>query len=219
MGWQGGEEETPVGPAPRGVTARSPPARSRPLPHRRGARGARTHRPRPVSRGGAPGRLPEHARDLPARRARRSRRRGEPRAPAEEALDCVARQLQGAAVPVFDGRDASLSRRLLRRARHERPRARGYHRTKRRRPPSPRRQRRFGPVAALIPSTRASRRGLQAGGRLSLSAASLRALATRSRSSSNSTCSARSSSSLIDSRPRSAFLACLLARMSSSSLR
>jgi len=33
--------------------------------------------------------------------------------PPEEALDCVAEQIQGATVPVFDGRDASLTRRFF----------------------------------------------------------------------------------------------------------
>ncbi|MGD0523670.1 MAG: hypothetical protein ABSE49_00930 [Polyangiaceae bacterium] len=33
--------------------------------------------------------------------------------PPEEALDCVAEQIQGASVPVFDGRDASLTKRFF----------------------------------------------------------------------------------------------------------
>jgi hypothetical protein len=36
-----------------------------------------------------------------------------PVAPPEEALDCVAEQIQGATVPVFDGRDASLTKRFF----------------------------------------------------------------------------------------------------------
>jgi hypothetical protein len=36
-----------------------------------------------------------------------------PVAPPEEALDCVAEQVQGAEVPVFDGRDASLTKRFF----------------------------------------------------------------------------------------------------------
>ena len=36
-----------------------------------------------------------------------------PVAPPEEALDCVAEQIEGATVPVFDGRDASLTKRFF----------------------------------------------------------------------------------------------------------
>jgi hypothetical protein len=36
-----------------------------------------------------------------------------PVAPPVEALDCVAEQIQGATVPVFDGRDASLTKRFF----------------------------------------------------------------------------------------------------------
>lgn len=36
-----------------------------------------------------------------------------PAPPPEEALDCVAEQLQAATVPVFDGRDASLTKRFF----------------------------------------------------------------------------------------------------------
>jgi hypothetical protein len=113
VGWQGREEETPVGP----VLAASPLDRPPPdpVPFRIGA----GH--------GALGRIdlgPCREEGLPSGYLRMRvtfRRDGRvvhavvesPAPPPQEALDCVAQQLQGAAVPVFDGRDASLTRRFF----------------------------------------------------------------------------------------------------------
>jgi hypothetical protein len=113
VGWQGGEETTPAGPPLAASPLDRPPPD--PVPFRIGA----GH--------GALGRIdlaPCRAKGLPSGYLRMRvtfRRDGRvvhavvesPAPPPQEALDCVAEQLHVAEVPVFDGRDAALTRRFF----------------------------------------------------------------------------------------------------------